>query len=190
MHGGVNRGKGSRAAAVSLCFWRAAVPAVSLVRTEDAHMESESPRHPYRGHPAHPTPIERNGRPVIVRNRRQILANQESHRAFICAWQTATYWLVGSYVIMPEHIHLFCAPGGDGLTSVRCWAGYWKRLAGNADGRLKGAFLEDCWDTQMRSAEHYLRKLEYVRQNPVRRGLVSSPEEWPYAGYLVPLRWS
>src|SRR5256885_6005252 len=30
--------------------------------------------------------------------------------AILNAWKTADHWLVGRYVIMPDHIHLFCAP--------------------------------------------------------------------------------
>jgi len=125
-------------------------------------MTGIAPEHRYRGHPAHPSPVERHDRPVIIHvtvtvtNRRHILANRASHEAIIHAWQTATYWLAGNYVIMPEHVHLFCAPGSHGLTSLKHWGGYWKRLAGDAEESLKGVFLEDCRDTQMRSAEHDL----------------------------------
>jgi len=39
------------------------------------------------------------------------------------------------------------------------------------------------------SAEHYLRKLDYVRQNPVRAGLAATAEEWLYQGTVHPLHW-
>ena len=41
----------------------------------------------------------------------------------------------------------------------------------------------------MRTQEQYLRKLEYVSQNPVRQGLVARSEEWPYQGRLNELVW-
>jgi len=159
-------------------------------------MTGIAPEHRYRGHPAHPSPVEYHDRPVVIHvtvtvtHRRPILSQESAHEAVVRAWREATYWLVGNYVLMPDHLHLFCAPGQHGLTSLKRWVGYWKRLVGNADGSLKHAFLEDFWDTQMRSGEHYLRKLDYVRENPVRRGLVSSPEEWPYAGVVFPIRWA
>lgn len=47
----------------------------------------------------------------------------------------------------------------------------------------------DCWDTQMRSGEHYREKWEYVRHNPVRAGFVQRPEDWPWQGEPSVLRW-
>ena len=50
---------------------------------------------------------------------------------------------------------------------------------------LKGCGETDCRDTQMRSRELYLRKMEYVQHNPVRKGLASRPEDWPHQGHLA-----
>jgi putative transposase len=47
---------------------------------------------------------------VCAKHRKPILANPEAHNALRDAWQRAENWLVGRYMIMPEHIHLFCAP--------------------------------------------------------------------------------
>ena len=41
---------------------------------------------------------------------------------------------------------------------------------------------KDFFDHVMRSEESYWRENEYVRQNPVRAGLVKRPEDWPYQG--------
>jgi hypothetical protein len=41
----------------------------------------------------------------------------------------------------------------------------------------------------MRSQEHYLRKLDYVRDNPVRKGLVGRWQDWPYQGAMHSLDW-
>jgi putative transposase len=35
---------------------------------------------------------------------------------------------------------------------------------------------------------HYDKKWEYVRQNPVRAGLVAEPDDWPHRGELQTLR--
>jgi len=50
-------------------------------------------------------------------------------------------------------------------------------------------WLPNCWDTQMRSQDHYHDKLAYVHLNPVRRLLVSKPEDWPYQGVVHEIRW-
>ncbi len=88
---------------------------------------------------------------------------------------------------LPDHVHLFCAPAGATSCGVRRWAGYWKRLAGDREPNLWRQFQPDCWDVRMRSQEHYLQKLDYVRQNPVRKGLVARWEDWPYQGTVQPL---
>ena len=91
--------------------------------------------------------------------------------------------------IMPDHVHLFCAPAGWETGTVKDWCKFWKRSAGNLLPALQSQFEWDCWDTQMRSVGHYCRKLSYVALNPVRKGLVAKTEDWPYQGRLNPLWW-
>ena len=47
----------------------------------------------------------------------------------------------------------------------------------------------DCWDRQLRTGESYTQKWEYVRNNPVRKGLVACADDWPYQGELNVLEW-
>jgi putative transposase len=97
---------------------------------------------------------------------------------------------VGTYVIMPDHIHLFCRPAGfPAAEGVKAWTSYWKRLASLAMRDLQPLWQADCWDTQMRDIEHYNERLSYVRQNPVRRELVQRAEDWPYQGELNSFAW-
>jgi hypothetical protein len=42
------------------------------------------------------------------------------------------------------------------------------------------AWQEGCFDRLLRSDESLSEKWEYLRQNPVRAGLVNDPEDWPY----------
>ena len=46
-----------------------------------------------------------------------------------------------------------------------------------------------CWDTQMRTGEQYETKWEYMRDNPVRKGLADKADEWPYQGVVHDLQW-
>ena len=39
---------------------------------------------------------------------------------------------------------------------------------------------EESFDHVLRSTESFIEKLEYIRQNPVRRGLVAKPEDYPW----------
>jgi REP element-mobilizing transposase RayT len=66
------------------------------------------------------------------------------------------------------------------------WVRYWKSLASRrwpVPGQ-QPIWQRDFWDTELRNDDSYEAKWEYVRNNPVRRGLCTSPEAWPYFGEL------
>jgi putative transposase len=151
---------------------------------------------PKRKHPIHWPPRETGNRSIIVyltvcaMDRKPILATPETASAILLAWQRADAWLVGRYVIMPDHLHLFCAPARHEITLKR-WVKYWKALAskGWPQSDEHPIWQDDFWDTQLRCEEGYASKWEYVRLNPVRKGLVDSPELWPFGGEQHPLFW-
>jgi REP element-mobilizing transposase RayT len=41
------------------------------------------------------------------------------------------------------------------------------------------------FDHVLRNDESYAQKWNYVRENPVRLGLVTNAEDWPYSGEIV-----
>ncbi len=92
---------------------------------------------------------------------------------------------------MPDHIHLFCSPAKPNALSVKAWMKYWKSLSSKkwTDASEHPVWQIDGWDTQLRQSDSYSAKWDYVRGNPVRHGLVASPEDWPYQGELNPLVW-
>ena len=119
-----------------------------------------------------------------------MLANHRVHQALGEAWAKADHWLVGRYVIMPDHLHLFCAPGRIPVNPLINWVRYWKASVSKSVGAGEGTFWQaDFWDTQLRRHESYAIKWDYVRNNPVRAGLAAGPDDWPYQGELNILRW-
>jgi len=150
-----------------------------------------------RQHPAHPPPVERGNDPIIVYltactpGRKRVLAAAETVELLVSSWQSATSWLVGRYVVMPDHVHLFCAPAESPFRALDQWVRYWKTLASRRWPRMEEQpiWQLDFWDTQLRDVAHYDEKWEYTRQNPVRAGLAATPEAWPYQGELNELRW-
>jgi putative transposase len=125
---------------------------------------------------------------VCTRNREPWVAQPAIHAALVHAWREADAWLVGRYVLMPDHVHLFCAPGNLDY-SLHDWTTYWKRIFTRTGVAGSGRWQRDCWDTRLRQHEHYSEKWEYVRRNPVRKGLVSDPDDWPFQGEIHVLRW-
>ena len=148
-----------------------------------------------RRYPAHPTPIDRFNRPIIlfvtacIRGRQPLLASHQAHTAVVRAWDMTSQWRTCAYVILPDHVHLFCVPRVCQPESVKTWTGYWKRVTGDLWPPLRHNWQRDVWDTQMRSAAHFMEKLSYMRQNPVRLGLVDRAENWPFASGPCDVRW-
>ena len=148
-----------------------------------------------RKHPAHPAPVERFNEPVVLyvtvcaEQRKPILANVEVQSALLSIWPEADHWQVIEYLLMPDHLHLFCTPGKHEHLSVKRWAKYWKYLFSCENPALKSIWQRDCWDTQMRTYELLEEKRHYVRQNPVRAGFVERAEDWPWRGTPYDFRW-
>jgi REP element-mobilizing transposase RayT len=143
-------------------------------------------------HPAEGVFIFR-GQPTIVfltictKRRDPRLPNSRVHDALIKAWETVEAWLVGFYVIMPDHVHLFCTPKNEDY-SVEQWIAFWKRQFRRHGADLP-RFQPRGFHHRLRRGENYSDKWAYVRQNPVRTGLVAHVDEWPYQGVLNELRW-
>ncbi len=182
---------------------------------------------------------------IVTANRIPVLACVAVVECILAAWAAATDWLVGRYVIMPDHIHFFCAPASYPPSNFHRWMKRWKSLATLAIRRSGGSqfiatetadatscvppelahatlgspaggsqlaatatrgaattdarqrvpprnpplWQRDCWDRQLRTGESYTQKWEYVRNNPVRKGLVANADDWPYQGELNVLEW-
>ena len=74
---------------------------------------------------------------------------------------------------------------------MKKWMEYWRSAVTRkwpADGD-KPLWQRDYWDRQLRRGDSYSEKWEYVRLNPLRKGWVSAPDEWPYQGELNILMW-
>ena len=119
-----------------------------------------------------------------------ILSNATVHDAFRTFCQNATGHgvLVGRYVLMPDHVHLFvCILPGEMTLSK--WI---KSLKNSLSKQLREQghraphWQKGYFDHLLRDYESEAEKWFYVRQNPVRAGLSASPEEWAFAGEIHP----
>ncbi|HEX6096603.1 MAG TPA: hypothetical protein VF432_09785 [Thermoanaerobaculia bacterium] len=98
----------------------------------------------------------------------------------------AMYWLHVA-VVMPDHVHALITPGWgtDGLTHplsviLGRVKGGSSREANLAMGRRGALWQQESFDHQLRRQESLPQKAEYIRQNPVRKGLVQHPEDYPW----------
>jgi putative transposase len=90
---------------------------------------------------------------------------------------------LGQYVVMPNHIHLFVRGSSEFVLST--WVAGLKRAVSTAL-KVHGRFWQSgFFDHVLRSDESYSEKWRYVRDNPVRAGLVRTADEWLYQGEIV-----
>ena len=120
-----------------------------------------------------------------AKGREPWLANEAVHAALRAVWLCSREWRVGQYVIMPDHIHFFAAEGGPDI-ELEAWMGYVKRMVSRSVQIPGGKWQDSQWDTRMRTVKQFQEKWLYVRENPVRKGLVTCPDDWPYQGYIFP----
>src|SRR2546425_5507750 len=106
-------------------------------------------------------------------------------------------FVVYGYVIMPEHFHLLISEPEQGDPSVvmkvvkqrfarklrqrrgRCRAqmGFWP------DADNDRVWQKRFYDFNVWSERKRIEKLRYIHRNPVKRGLVSEPEQWAWSSF-------
>jgi len=92
---------------------------------------------------------------------------------------------------MPDHIHLFVRFGPESI-SLSVWMKSLKNVISKVltNATFDGPhWQKGFFDHVVRSERSYEEKWSYVRENPVRAGLVGSAEEWPYAGEITTLHF-
>lgn len=93
-----------------------------------------------------------------------------------------------AYRLMPDHLHVLVSPSSEGdsvLDMIRRFKGASTRIAWRYGivGRLWQPRL---YDRVLRRDEAIDRVCEYIRYNPVRRGLAVTPEAYRWAGVVDP----
>jgi putative transposase len=119
--------------------------------------------------------------------RQKLLANARVHSRLIELAKLGEQRgiALGRYVIMPDHVHLFVR-GGIDFVLIQ-WTRMLKRRLSKAISASAPHWQKGFFDHLIRHSESYLEKWEYVRQNPVRAGLVNDPDKWPWQGEIARL---
>jgi REP-associated tyrosine transposase len=103
-------------------------------------------------------------------------------------------------VVMPEHVHLLLSePEKDTLADAIHFLklSFTKRLRSQVSAQTAGANLghehehdssgsfwqKRYYDRDVRNHNEFINDLKYIHRNPVRRGLVAQPEDWPWSSY-------
>jgi putative transposase len=102
---------------------------------------------------------------ITTDKRKPWLANETAHRLLRETWKESTAWLVGDYLLMPDHLHCFCAPR-DWQFTIEAWIKYWKRefslkkrrLAGTSASPFEWKFQSGGWHHRLRNSESHSQK--------------------------------
>ncbi len=90
---------------------------------------------------------------------------------------------IAGYVVMPEHVHLLLTEPERAKLSIAL-----QMLKQNVARRLREPEGGPLWqpryyDFNVWNYAKQTEKLRYIHRNPVRRGLVKSPEEWAWSSF-------
>ncbi len=104
-----------------------------------------------------------------------------------CIHDDKKKFVLHAAIVMPDHVHLMLTPLRDERGYPYPLSAILKSIKGTSardikklTGRIGPVWQEESFDHVLRSKESFQEKVEYIRQNPVRRGLVKNPEDYPW----------
>ena len=120
-----------------------------------------------------------------VEPRRNLFQVEKVARLFIevlRSYREQKKYLLHEFVLMPDHLHLILTP--TGITLERAMQLVKGGFSFQLNKNLKAK--RDIWqpsfaDRRVRDSLEYAKFKDYIWQNPVKRGLVRTAEEYPYS---------
>ena len=85
-------------------------------------------------------------------------------------------WFARLVLLMPDHIH-FVVSFPDNGRRMQTTVSKWKEWTAK---KLAIGWQRDFFEHRLRRGENVRQKADYILFNPVRAGLVSKPEDWPF----------
>jgi REP-associated tyrosine transposase len=120
---------------------------------------------------------------ICVANRRPTLNNPEVFGAILKFCDPHEQWQTLAAVVMPDHMHAFVRPLASRDAKVTQYSAGLKRFV-RRETKAAWKWQNGVFDRLLRRNEFAESKWIYMRENPVRAGLVIRWEDWPYAiGY-------
>jgi putative transposase len=118
--------------------------------------------------------------------RQPLLQAMGAKRTFEQTLERVRRWyglFIAGYVVMPEHVHLLISEPERSTLAVAI-----QMLKQITAHELRPAAGRSFWQTRyydfnVRTEKKRVEKLRYIHRNPVRRGLVEKPEDWPWSSF-------
>ena len=89
-------------------------------------------------------------------------------------------FVVAGYVVMPEHVHLLVNEPGQSTLDQAIKS---IKLSVTLRRRERPFWQDRYYDFNVFTEEKRVEKLRYMHRNPVVRGLVEKPEDWPWSSF-------
>jgi REP element-mobilizing transposase RayT len=85
-------------------------------------------------------------------------------------------FLLGDFVVMPNHVHLFVKPLGERTLAriTQSWKGWSAREINRLLGRRGAFWQEESYDHIVRDHDQWIDLAQYIRRNPVKARLPAS----------------
>jgi putative transposase len=84
------------------------------------------------------------------------------------------------YVIMPEHVHLLVSEPEEKSLATAIGA---LKLSISKQSPQRPFWQTRYYDFNVYTHNKQIEKIKYMHRNPVTRGLVTKPEDWPHSSY-------
>lgn len=117
---------------------------------------------------------------ICVQDRQRVLADEAVHQRLVTFLRGSPQrygWWPTRYVMIPDHLHLLVSASPNSA-SVGAWVKALKAFVSQHEFHWQ----KDFFDHVIRNDESESEKWKYIRQNPVRAGLVTKAEDWRFAG--------
>ena len=90
-------------------------------------------------------------------------------------------YLLHEFVVMPDHFHLLITPSESLERAMQLIKGGFSFRANKELGFIHEIWQPSYYDRRVRDAEEYFAFREYIRQNPVRRGLALNAQDYRFS---------
>ncbi|MGA2375599.1 MAG: transposase [Candidatus Sulfotelmatobacter sp.] len=119
--------------------------------------------------------------------RRSLFRNERWARLFIDTLYhyRGSAYLLHEFVVMPDHFHVLLTPKTSLEKAVQFIKGGFSYRAKKELGSSMEIWQRGFSDHRIRDAGDYLRHVDYIRENPVRKHLCERVEEYPYSSAAV-----
>jgi putative transposase len=109
----------------------------------------------------------------------QVTATAELLVQTLLDYRSQGRFLLHAFVIMPEHFHAVITPAPDVSLEKAM-----QFIKGGFSFRLKSkveVWMRSFNESQIMSKEKFTNCVRYIEENPVRRGLASTPQAYPFS---------